>query len=458
MDYLTLDQICSTAGSCLYRAQRLQDGAFTTLKSLNLADTFPTQANNFRREYEMLRALDITGVVKPSALLNEQGQLAMDVGNIAGEPFEAILKSRRLDLPTCLRLGLQIADILAALHANHIIHQDIRPANFLMMEPEGRICLLDLSLAISETQQTLFVARPSQDVWAYVSPEQTGRLDRPLDYRTDFYSLGVTFYRMLTGQLPFVAHDPLEWAYCHIARIPQSPRDLAPELPQAVADIVMKLLAKSPEDRYQSAHGLRYDLDRVLAQWQANGRVEAFPLGEEDFSDRFQIPHKLYGREQEIAMLLDAFELVSEGGERMLVTLSGYAGVGKSFLVNTLHRRIVEKEGYFIAGKFDQYLRDTPYATLAQALRQLAQQLLAQSEARIADWRREIQQAVGVNGQLIVDVAPQIELIIGKQPRVAELPPLDAKNRLHRVFQQFLGVFTRKEHPLVLFLDDLQWV
>jgi PAS domain S-box-containing protein len=456
MDYLLLDRICTMAGSHLHRARVAPDGAPTLLKLVDAGDAVPGQMARFRHEYELLRTLEIAGVVKAGALVDEPGWLAMVVGESVGEPLETLLRRTRPDVPTCLRLACQLADIVAGLQASHVIHQDIRPANF-MLTAQARLCLLDVSLALSERQPNAAGAAPIGD-WAYVSPEQTGRLGRALDYRTDFYSLGVMLYRLLTGQLPFVADDPLEWAHCHIARTPPAPSSIIPALPPPVSDIVMKLLAKLPEDRYQSAHGLRHDLQRCLAQWQATGQIEPFPVGQEDYSDRFQIPHKLYGREQEVASLLAAFERMATTGLRTLVTVAGPAGVGKSSVVDAMRQSIVERHGYFIVGKFDQYQRDIPYATVTQAFQELVRQLLAESEARIADWRQRIEAAVGANGQLIIAVLPQVELIIGQQPPVPDLAPIEAQNRFRRVFRQFLDVFTQQAHPLVLFLDDVQWI
>jgi hypothetical protein len=283
-------------------------------------------------------------------------------------------------------------------------------------------------------------------------------MNRPVDYRTDCYSIGVVLYRMLTGQLPFQASDPLEWTHCHIARMPVAPADLTADVPRPVSDIVMKLLAKLPEDRYQSAPGLRADVDRCLAQWQATGCIEAFALGMDDIPERFQVPHRLYGRDAEVERLFGAFERMAATGQAALATVSGYSGIGKSALVDALRKPIFARHGYFIAGKFDQYQRDVPYATLTQAFRELVQQLLAESEARIAGWRQQILAAVGVNGQLIVDVLPQVGLIIGPQQPVPALPPTDAQNRFRMVFRQFVTVFTSEDHPLVIFLDDLQWI
>ena len=380
------------------------------------------------------------------------------VNNVVAQSLDTVLRCCRSDISTCLRLASQVTQTLNDLHAAHIIHRDVRPPNVMVSVDHGQINLIELRMPRAEVQQPDAGANPAAGDWAYCSPEQTGRMNRPVDYRTDFYSLGVLLYRMLAGQLPFQGKDPLEWAHCHVARLPPPLRGIAPTVPQPVADIVMRLLAKLPEDRYQSARGVQADLERCLAQWEACGRIEPFLLGTEDVPDRLQIPHKLYGREKEIARFLAAFNHMTESGQATLVTVAGYSGIGKSALVGEVRQPIIEKRGYFIAGKFDQYQRDIPYAPLTQAFRELVQQLLAESEERIAGWRQQIQAALGSNGQLIVDVLPQVELIIGKQAPVPPLPPTEAQNLFQMAFQKFVAVFSRKEHPLVLFLDDLQWI
>ena len=382
----------------------------------------------------------------------------MTLHNIAGKTLDAVLSHTLPDVPACLRLASQLAQALADLHAVHIIHCDLRPANVVVNADNGELHLIDLCISSVGARRTTPENYPLAGDWAYFSPEQTGRMNRPVDYRTDFYSLGVLLYRMLSGQLPFQGNDPLEWIHCHVARLPSSLHDIAPTVPKQVSDIVMRLLVKLPEDRYQSAHGLRSDLDQCLAQWEAYGRIEPFPLGTEDVPGHIHLPRKLYGREREIAQLLATFEHVAATGQTALAAVSGPSGIGKSALVEGLYRPVMARQGYFITGKFDQYQRDIPYATLAQAFSELVQQLLAESEEHIGDWRQRIQEAVGVNGQLIVDVLPQVELIIGKQAAVPTLGPTEAKNRFRMVLRQFVAVFASKEHPLVLFLDDLQWV
>ena len=293
---------------------------------------------------------------------------------------------------------------------------------------------------------------------AYMAPEQTGRMNRSVDSRSDLYALGVTFYEMLTGALPFTAADPMEWVHCHIARQPTPPGERADGIPGPLSAIVMKLLAKTAEERYQTAAGVAADLRRCLAEWEAHGRIAPFPLGTQDVPDRLLIPETLYGREREIDALLAAFDRVVADGTPELVLVSGYSGIGKSSVVNELHKVLVPPRGLFASGKFDQYKRDIPYATLAQAFQSLVRPLLGRSEAELGRWRDALSEALGPNGQLIVNLVPELELVIGTQPPVADLPPQDAKNRFRMVFRRFLGVFARPEHPLALFLDDLQWL
>ena len=457
MHYQILDRIGTTAGSHLYRARCLEDGAVAVLKVLDPEDAAPAQSARFQREYEILQSLDVPGVVKPVALIHEQGPPMIVLDYVDGELLEDVLTWRRLDVPTCLRLACQLAGILAGLHAAHLTHRDIRPAN-LMLTPDGRIYVLDLSLAAVDAPETAAAGILPAGDWAYISPEQIGRMNRTVDYRTDFYSLGVTLYRMLTGQLPFQGNDALEWVHCHVARTAHPPAELSPDIPPALSDIVMKLLAKVAEDRYQSANGLHYDMERCLSQWETSGTITPFTLAAQDVSERFHIPQKLYGRQVEVMRLLEAFDGMAASGQPALVLVYGYSGIGKSALVYELNQPVVREGGYFISGKFDQYLRDIPYASITQALRELVQQILAESEERVVVWRQRLQEALAGNGQLAVDLIPQLSLILGAQPPLPALPPAEARERFHMVFRKLIGVFTKKEHPLVIFLDDLQWV
>ncbi|MBC7858422.1 MAG: EAL domain-containing protein [Burkholderiaceae bacterium] len=453
--YQNINRLGATAGSRLYRAQRVADGAPAVLKMPG-PENLPAHAARFRREYAILRALDIPGVVKPSGLIDEPGRLMMVLDNFEGQPLESFLNRHPPDWPLCLRLGLQLAHILNGLHGAHLIHQDIRPANIMLL-PEEKICLLDLSLASAEPGQTATAGNPPIGDWAYISPEQTGRMNRAVDYRTDFYSLGVTLYRMLTGQLPCQGKDALEWVHCHLASLPRPPSEINPAIPPLVSDIVLKLLAKMPEDRYQSAHGLQFDLEQCLAQWDADGSIAPFVLGAQDMSEHFWIPHRLVGREAEVKQLLASFDAMAASGRATLLLVSGSAGVGKSALVWELRPAIMDRRGYFISGKFDQYQRGIPYATITRAFHQLIRQILAESEASISVWRQQLQAALGVNGQLIIDLIPQLSLVLGPQPPLPALPPAEVQNRFRMAFQQFIGVFAREAHPLTLFLDDLQW-
>jgi PAS domain S-box-containing protein len=291
-----------------------------------------------------------------------------------------------------------------------------------------------------------------------MAPEQTGRMNRSVDSRSDLYALGVTFYEMLTGTLPFTAADPMEWVHCHIARQPVPPAERLANIPAPVSAIIMKLLAKTAEERYQTAGGLERDLRRCLAEWEARGYIDDFPLGQQDTPDRLLIPERLYGRAREVETLLAAFDRVVNGGAPELVLVSGYSGIGKSSVINELHKVLVPPRGLFASGKFDQYKRDIPYSTLVQAFQSLVRALLSKSDAELASWRAALLEALAPNGRLIADLVPELTFIIGDQPPAPELPPQQAQSRFQLVLRRFVGVFARPEHPLALFLDDLQWL
>jgi predicted ATPase len=354
---------------------------------------------------------------------------------------------------------------LGAIHTLNVIHKDINPIQYRFNPETETLKIIDFGISTVLTRENPTLKNPNvlEGTLAYISPEQTGRMNRSLDYRTDFYSLGITFYELLTGQLPFETTDVLELVHCHIAKQPVPPHQLLPEIPKVVADIVMKLMAKTAEERYQSAWGVKADLEECLAQLQENGNVTDFPLASSDISDKFQIPQKLYGREAEVETLLTAFERVgrenvgTEKSKIEMMLVAGYSGIGKSALVAEIHKPITEKRGYFISGKFDQFQRNIPYSAIVSAFKGLVPQLLSESEAQLAKWREKLLAAFGVSGQVIIDVIPEVELIVGKQTPVPELAPTESQNRFNLVFSQFIRAFCTKEHPLVIFLDDLQW-
>jgi PAS domain S-box-containing protein len=413
-----------------------------------------------RREYEILRkAAGICGVPRVYGLDEFGGGLAMVLEGIGGISLDR-LKTALL-VSEFLSLAVGLAATLDELHHLQITHKAICPAHIVLNRESGQFRLVGFGSA--DAVPELNVAfHPSSARFerslAYISPEQTGRMNRAVDYRTDFYSLGVTFYELLTGRLPFVAEDDLGLIHCHIAIQPLPPSRCAEGIPEPLSDIVMKLLAKTAEERYQTAAGLKADLERCAAEWREQGRIAPFPLGTRDVPDRLLIPGKLYGREREVQTLLGAFDRVVKSGKAELVLVSGYAGVGKSAVVNELHRALLLPRGLFASGKFDQYKRGIPYATLAQAFGRLIDPLLGKSEAELEGWRQAFQQALEPNGQLIADLVPEIKLIIGEQSPVPELEPSQAKARFQLVFRRFLGVFAAPEHPLALFIDDLQWL
>jgi PAS domain S-box-containing protein len=418
-----------------------------------------TTIDRLAHEYSFRDELDSTWAVRPLELVRDRGQSILVLEDPGGELLGELLGTP-MEVERFLRVAVGVAAVLGKAHQRGLIHKDIKPANVLVNTTSGEIRLTGFGIASRVPRVRQAPASPEfiAGTLAYMAPEQTGRMNRSIDSRSDLYSLGITFYQMLTGALPFTAHDPMEWFHCHIARTPMPPRERLGTVPTPISQLVMKLLAKNAEDRYQSAAGLEADLQSCLIEWQAHGRIDPFPLGAHDGSDRLLIPEKLYGREAEIDVLLAAFDRVVAEGEVALVLVSGYSGIGKSSIVNELHKALVPPRGLFAAGKFDQYRRGIPYATLAQAFQSLVRGILSKSEAELGRWRQLLLEALGPNGQLMVTLIPELALVVGEQPPVPDLPPQDAQKRFQIVFARFLGVFARSEHPLALFLDDLQWL
>jgi PAS domain S-box-containing protein len=412
-----------------------------------------------QHEYALKAELDAHWAARPVALTHYNDRMTLVLEDPGGAPLNRLL-GRPLDVSHFLYIAIPLAGTLRQMHERGLIHKDIKPANVLADAESGGVWLTGFGIASRLPREHQAPAPPEviAGTLAYMAPEQTGRMNRSVDSRSDLYALGVTFYEMLTGQLPFTAADPMEWVHCHIARQPTPLEERVSGVPRPLSAIVMKLLAKTAEERYQTASGLEADLQRCLREWETHGRIESFMLGTHDLSDQLLIPEKLYGREREINALLASFDRIVATGTVEFVLLSGYSGIGKSSVVNELHKVLVPPRGLFASGKFDQYKRDIPYATLGQAFQSLVRSLLSRSEAELGRWRDELREALGSNGQLIVNLVPELELVIGKQPAVADLPASDAQNRFQMVFRRFLAVFARKEHPLALILDDLQWL
>lgn len=464
--YQIKETIHESSNSLVYRGLSKTNNQSVILKMLKQAYPSPEKIAWFKREFERTQNLNpspgagkaLPGVVEAYSLENDQQRWIMVLEDFGGESLDRYLRRKPFTVTEFLPLALEIADILGQIHQRQIIHKDINPSNIVLHPATHQIKVIDFGISTTLSRENPTLRNPNvlEGTLAYISPEQTGRMNRALDYRTDFYSLGVTFYQMLTGELPFPSLDALALVHAHIAKQPIPPHELNATIPLPLSQIVLKLMAKNAEDRYQSVIGLKADLAECLRQWQTSGLIEPFSLGHHDIADRFQIPQKLYGREQEIERLLSAFERVGEGACEMMPVF-GYAGVGKSALIQEVYRPITRQRGYFIAGKFDQLQRNIPYASLVRAFQSLIQQLLAGSEAEIAQWRTKMLDTLGSNAQVIIEIIPQVELIVGPQPTAPALPPSEAQNRFKLVFQNFIQVFTRPEHPLVLFLDDLQW-
>ncbi|MFQ5571166.1 MAG: AAA family ATPase, partial [Rhodothermales bacterium] len=457
-DYVIIEQIHKGTRSHLFRARHLSDESTVVIKIH--ATEFPRidDLNRFRHEYAVGKDISSDHVVTYCGLELYDHRLALVLEDVDGVPLADLTPEGGLEVFLFLQIALQLAQGLGTIHRLNVIHKDIHPRNILFNPNTSKIKIIDFGIASRGHKETPATVYPNrlEGRLAYISPEQTGRMNRVLDYRTDYYSLGITLYELLTGRLPFEARDPMELVHSHIAKTPTAPDQRDERIPRAVSGIIMKLLEKNAEDRYLSSEGLVADLERCLHELETGDGISDFAPGASDFSPTFRIPQKLYGRKRELQVLSQTLERAG-GGDAEMLLVTGYSGIGKSALVNEIQKPTSSTWTYFTFGKYDQLNRNVAYSAITQAFRGLVRQILGESEQRIAHWKRQLSTALGINSQVIVDVVPEIELIIGEQEPVQELGPAETQNRFHQVFQQFVRVFAHADHPLALFLDDLQW-
>jgi PAS domain S-box-containing protein len=466
--YQAIEKLYESSRSLIYRAQRSIDRTPVILKMLREEYPSPQAIARFQMEYDILRSLNLVGVVTAYGLETFQQSYFIVLEDCAGKSLRSWLSDRIFNLEEFLNIAIQLTSILGEIHQHNIIHKDINPSNILLNPNTGQVKIADFGLATVLSRENPTWSNPHvlEGTLAYMSPEQTGRMNRTIDYRTDFYSLGVTFYQLLCDRLPFTTTDALELVHCHIARRPISPHEIDAAIPRPLSDLVMKLLAKTAEDRYQTTLGIQADLQACLSQIQQGQEIAYFEIGRGDISSILQIPQKTYGREREVVQLSTALKRVAiEHPQSELILISGYSGIGKTTLVRELYKPITRQRGYFITGKFEQLQRNLPYSAVIQAFRSLIRQLLTETIAQIQQWRSLLLAALGDNARVAIDIIPDLELLIGYQAKPIELPPAELQNRFHRVLEKFIGVFTQPDIngdrqticPLVIFLDDLQW-
>ncbi|MBM7113212.1 trifunctional serine/threonine-protein kinase/ATP-binding protein/sensor histidine kinase [Archangium primigenium] len=453
--FVALEYLSGDESSALLRARR--QGSDTPALLQVLCAESPSEEERERLQYDFELSCILAGQHVLQPLERLAGGRAILYGSVEGVPLHAFARTASADLAALLRVALSLVDALAAIHARGFIHCRLEPRHVLVAPATSAVKLVGFGAALRLSQET-----PSPDATGlrgtltYIAPEQTGRMNRSVDHRSDFYSLGVLLYELFVGEPPFVARDPLELVHAHFARRPRPPHEVAQSVPLALSSVVLKLLAKDAEERYQSHLGLRADLSSCLAALTGGEPLRDFTPGLQDVVARFHIPQRLYGREREVEVLLAACERVGSGTTEV-VSVAGYAGIGKSALVRELRRPVAARGGYFVSGKFDQLRRGTPYSALLEALRDLTRQVLTEHEDALAAWRACLHDAIGDSGRLLTDIAPEVEALLGLQPPVQNQPPVEAQNRFNRVLGAFIGAFCRPGRPLALFLDDLQW-
>ena len=464
--YKVTEKVYSGSKTLVFRGFSTKEQKPVIIKVMRNEYPSFSEISRFRYQYTITKNLHIPGIIQSYSLENYRNAYALVMEDYGGvslheemDRWESLNTRNKPDfINLFFHIAIQIATTLDQLHRHQIIHKDIKPANILIHPTTTEVKLTDFSIASLLPKEIPNQTNPNQleGTLAYISPEQTGRMNRAIDYRSDFYSLGVTFFEILSGSLPFSLVDPIELIYAHIAKQPPSLSSFNPKIPLVLEGIVSKLMAKNAEERYQSALGLKHDLEKCLKLWDKNRNIDTFQLGSEDISQHFAIPEKLYGREAEVKRLLTTFDRVSQGTTE-ITFIAGFSGVGKTAVVNEVHKPIVQKRGYFIRGKFDQLQRDIPFAGFIHAFEDLIEQLLSETDEEIKQWKDKILAVLGEQAQVVIDLVPGLEQIIGKQSPVAELSGSAVQNRFNLLFQRFINVFAKDTHPLVIFLDDLQW-
>jgi diguanylate cyclase (GGDEF)-like protein len=408
---------------------------------------------------KVLTLLDHPNIVKALDWVDGPQQTYLVMEDIHGvdlwlyvERFE----NKQVPLTDFLKLAIQLADALSVVHLNQVIHKDLHPGNIIINPDTGLVQIIDFGLAslLSREQPALATPDRLEGILAYISPEQSGRMNRALDYRCDFYTLGITFYQLLTGKLPFEADDALGMVYAHMAIVQQPAKDLRPEIPTSLSKLIDKLMDKNAEGRYQSALGLKHDLQRCWDDIEKNG-LSTFDLGEQDISSYFSIPQVLYGREREIQTLMQHFHLAA-AGQPQLLTVAGYSGIGKSALVHEVHKPIAAHSGLFMQGKFDQFQKNVPFSAFKRALAGWVQTTLSLKESALSALREQLKQTLGANARVLIDFMPDFQHVLGDLPALPELGAQENQNRLYLVMQRFIQLISQFR-PLVIFIDDLQW-
>ena len=457
-NYTFIEELYEGRHSYVYRCKRDVDNVPVIIKISKDERPDARHVAQLQHEYAFLQKFNSEHVIKAYALEPLKERVMLILEDCDAQPLADLIKIGKINLDTFFKISIGLAEGIGEVHHQSIIHKDIKPHNIIVNMAKKEVKIIDFGISTLLSREVQQAISPSliQGTVAYISPEQTGRMNRSIDYSTDIYSIGVTMYEMLLGRVPFDSQDLMELIHYHIAKVPEPPHKIDPTIPRAVSAIVMKCLAKGAENRYHSAYGLKNDLEKCQLQYTSQGGVEYFEPGQNDVFDQFALPQKLYGRESEVETLLETFERSSRGSVEVLL-VKGPEGIGKSRLVNEIQQSVMLKKGFFISGRFEQIKTNTPYSALIQAFQSLILQLLAESAEELDEYRKRLLKALGNNGQMIIDIIPEVELIIGTQPPMVNQEFSQAENKFNFVFASFIEAFLRKKRPLVVFLDDMQW-